>query len=410
MLKRVSILVGKTLLVLLILAAAALPAVFLNTLYGYLTVLLVLFAMLLSGLALLWQRGRVEVVFEGAGAECLRGETVQAQLEIRNAALWACPRATAELVISDLFGGVDTAMPISFCLPAHSSAPFSFALDMPHVGIYEVKLTALKLSGSFGLLQLRVPTEGAFSVCVKPRLKELEPLEENQEYMTESVQNTRRTVPGGSDYVGVREYALGDPIKQIHWKLSAHSRGYLTKLSETGRQANFAVLLDLAVPKAKAERCMELNDSLIEIACSAVQQVIRSYPDCMLLYCERGGDIRRRAMQRGEPDGELLRELHPVAPEPPPSFPDACAILNAESRMQGRSTHLIVCTARLTTELVQQLLEVQRQKCSPALYYILPAQLTRREREQCMVPLHQLEDAGVPCIVFETDPPCERRS
>lgn len=409
MLRRIGAPAGKALLAVLALAAAALPAVFLNTLYGYLPVLLLAFALALSGLGALWQRRRVRAVFEGAGAECLRGETVQAKLCIQNPTLLACPRATAELVISDLFGGADTALPIGFCLPARSSAPFSFSLDMPHVGLYEVRLTALELSDAFGLFRLRVPTEGAFPVCVQPRLRELEPLEENQEYQTESVQNTRRTVPGGSDYVGVRDYALGDPIKQIHWKLSAHSQGYLTKLSETGRQANFAVLLDLAVPKADPELCMELNDCLIETAWSAVQQAARSHPDCALLYCDRSGSICRRAARGGEVGSELLRELHPVTPEPGAAFPDAYAILVAESRMQNRSTHLLVCTARVTAELVQQLLELRRQKRIPALYYVLPARLTRREREQCKAPLHPLEDAGIPCILFETDPPAAER-
>lgn len=404
MIRRVLRTVGGAALGLLALALAALPAVFLNTLYGYLPVLLLAFALLLSLAVLAWQRFHVQVQFDGKDAECMRGDTVETRVRIANPTPLSCPRAAAELVISDPYGGVDAALPISFCLAAHSSDPFSFSLSMPHVGVYTVRLAALRLWDSFGLFCCRVPAGGAFEVLVQPRLRELEPLQENLESQTESMHNTRRTVPGGSDYVGVREYALGDPIKQIHWKLSAHSQGYLTKLSETGRQTRFSVLLDLAAPKAGAEECMELNDCLVETAFSALRQAARSDPDCTLLYCDRGGSVQQRRSAGGQVDPDLLRALHPLLPEPPASFPDACRILTEDGRTQSPSTHIIVCTSRVTAELVQQLLEVRRQKRCPILYYVLPARLTRREREERQAVLRPLEDAEILCRLFETAP------
>ena len=64
--------------------------------------------------------------------------------------------------------------------------------------------------------------------------------------------------------------------------------------------------------------------------------------------------------------------------------------------MQNRSANLIVCTARITSELVQQLIQVKRQHRQPELYVIYPERLVQREREELMMPLRMLDEAGIP--------------
>ena len=70
--------------------------------------------------------------------------------------------------------------------------------------------------------------------------------------------------------------------------------------------------------------------------------------------------------------------------------------------MPNRCTNLILCTSRLTTELIQQLLSMKRQKRNPELYLIIPERLTQRERENMFAPLAQLDDALIPWHVVST--------
>ena len=80
-------------------------------------------------------------------------------------------------------------------------------------------------------------------------------------------------VPNGTDYVGVREYELGDSTKQIHWKLSAHSINYMTKLSESSKQSDFAVVLDTAANEADREELMTIYDTLVETVFSVLEEL-----------------------------------------------------------------------------------------------------------------------------------------
>ncbi len=394
---------GGALLWLLFLGVTALPAVFMNTLYGYFPALFFLFLSLLSLAGLLWLGFGLRVETDLADVECVRGGQVELGLKLTNRSPVACPRASAWLSISDLFGETDSLREIPFTISGRETIRFDLGMDLSHIGLYSVGLDHLEISDTFGILRRRVPISGRFTAVVTPRIRPMEEVSVAEEMVAESSTDTRVTVVGGTDYTGVREYVLGDPMKQIHWKLSAHSREYMTKLQESSRQQEFAVILDFAAEANRdAEQLMELNDCLIETALSLIEEISHHDVGYGLLYCDRGRGIARAIPMGREDDRALVQSFAGITPNPGSEFPDGYQLLQQEGKGQNRGTNVIVVTSRLTPELLRELQIVKRQRRNPELYFVVPAAWSSRELERAAAPLRPLEEQEIPYYLVST--------
>lgn len=389
----------------LALAVALFPAKYINNAFGYVAFFFLLLLLIIS-LGILFILKRKIVIGTNlenlTSIQCMRGEPVDLNLKIRNQSIFFCSHAKAGFYISDLFGGVDSAMDTDFTIAAKSDSKFEFDMDMRHIGVYQVGLKDLKIYDMFGFFHVDVPIKGDFEVYVKPRIYSLDDLKIEEEVFLDSNRDSRNTVPNGIDYVGVREYTPGDSMKQIHWKLSAHSVSYMTKLSESSRQSDFAVVLDFSAYKAEREELMDLYDALIETAFSVLEELSHREVTYSLIYADRQQEMRRSTPKGRENDMEYIRRFGVITAEPEPGYPDGAELLNQEGRMPNRCTNLILCTSRITTELIQQLVSIKRQKRCPELYFVIPDRLTERERENLMAPLRTLDDTGVPWHLVST--------
>lgn len=401
--KHILITLGKVLLLLLVLALAALPAVFMNSVYGYLPVLMLAVLLLVSLVCLLILSRTLGVQADGGDVQCQRGQSVEIALKLVNRSWIFCPRATAYIYISDLFGTSDDVRPVRFAIAGRDSVEFGFQMEMNHIGCFRVGLDHVEIYDFFGLFRKKVPVSGSFSAVVTPCVRAMEQVHLSDDVLTEAAKETKISVVGGTDYTGVRAYALGDPMKQIHWKLSAHTREYVTKLQESNRQQEFSVLLDLTAPALNKEQLMDLNDCLIETALSLVAEAAVNDAGYALLYTDRSGTPARTVPAGREDDVELMRSFACINSHPDDSFPDACQLLQQESQGQNRGSNVAVVTARVTPELLQELVRVKQQRRSPELYFVVPAEWSSRELETACAPLRQLDDAEVPYYVVSTE-------
>lgn len=383
----------------LILLVALFPARYINSMYGYAAFFFLFFLGLLAWIVLAVQSRRIKVTaggMENGQTACLRGEAVDLKLGIENRSVFVCPWAHAEFFVSDLFGDADSLLDVDFTIAARSVSEFPFSVDMKHIGIYQVGVKQVRLKDMFGMFERKIPLNGMYEVFVKPRIYALEDLAVEEQISLDANDEQNNPVPNGMDYAGVREYTEGDPMKQIHWKLSAHTVNYMTKLSENSCQSDVSLILDTAAQPAETEELMDLYDALLETAFSILEVLKRQDAGYSLIYCDRQNQVCRSIPKGGESDMEYIRRFHPIMAEPSSDYPDGAFLVEQESKMQNRSANLIVCTARITSELVQQLIQVKRQHRQPELYVIYPERLVQREREELMMPLRMLDEAGIP--------------
>lgn len=377
-------------------AAAALPAVYLNSIFGYFPVLFMAFLVITSAISMQRLRSGISVHSDFTDRECERGKDVGIGLKIYNRRRILCPKASAHIFISDLFGKEDAGQHTLFTMPPKEDTEFEFDMAMPHIGVYHAGVKDVQVYDFTGFFKKTIAVDGDFEVYCRPRVYDLDELLHIEQAEANANRETRVLLAGGSDYSGVRDYAIGDSMKYIHWKLSAHSQGYMTKLYESSRQTDYAVILDFAAfANNDAEELMDVNDCLIELALSVITEVAKQHTGYALIYCNKDKASSRRTPKGREDDLELVRDFSVITPDPPAGFLDAAMLVEEESSMSNRAANLIVCTSRVTDELVQQLLRVKRQGRSPMLLYVVPAGKNSREIEKLKYPLRHLEEASV---------------
>ncbi len=394
---------GKILLLLAVLAVAALPAVFMNSVYGYFPILFLAVLLLLSAGCLLYLRSRLTLDVTATDLRCERGSRADIGLALHNHSQLSCPKARAALFMSDLFGALDTEEMVQFTMAGKERVDFRFGMDLNHIGIYEVGISRVVLYDFLGILHLTLPVSGKTNALVVPRIRPISELVIQELVMAESEQDTRTTVVGGTDYTGVRDYAPGDPMKQIHWKLSAHSLSYLTKIQESTRRQEYAVLLDFAAERQPDhEILMDLNDCLVETALSLTTELAEKDVGYTLLFCDRERNVTRTAQTGVDDHPELMRSFSVITPNPDQEYPDAAALLQMEGNRRNASTNVLVVTSRLTEILLQELAEAARQNRNPELYYIVPAAWTSRELEKAAASLRTLDEYEIPWFMIST--------
>lgn len=382
-------------------AAVLIPAVFLNTLCGYFALLFLLIFFCISGICLgsLW-RG-VSVECQSRTLSCQRGGQTEIGLSLKNQSRISCAGAKAQIVISDLFGGTDNSQKIHFSIGGRDQIDLGFGMDMNHVGIFKIGLTEVCLHDFSGVLHRRKPLNGNYQVTVLPRIHTMDELQSAKAF-SEADREMKVTTPGGMDYTGVREYVPGDPMKQIHWKLSAHTRDYLTKQQEADRQQEYMIVLDFAAETGKdRELGMQMNDCLIETALSVGEGLRRMEGSCHLLFVDRMGQLAKTAQIHPDAYEELLSEFCFIQPEPSADFPDGAAMLASRAVTTG-SSNVILVTSRITEQMLDELQRIRAQQRSAELYMILPAEWNSRQREGIHARLHRLEESGVAVHLIST--------
>lgn len=388
----------KGILGILIFLVVCLPAVYTNSPYGYVPPIFLALLVLISVVSMDYDvRRHIKIAADFVNGECERGKNVSIGLYIINQARILCPKAVANIFISDSFGGTSALTQTYFTMAPKERTNFGFDLDMPHIGVYHVGIQSLEVYDFFGFFKRQVVVRGEFEVYVKPKIYDIGELSDDEYVLEESSQDTRMTVMNGTDYVGVREYEMGDSMKQIHWKLSAHSLGYMTKLQESSREKDFSIILDFAAEKnSDREVLMDMQDSLIETALSLISAIANRHTSYSLIYCNKEQQITRVTPKGREDDITLIQDFSVITPEPSASYPDASQILQEEASQANRSTNVMICTSRVTEELIQELLKIKRQRRSPELYQIVPAGFNSKQVRSLLYDLQQLDEAGIP--------------
>ena len=376
------------------------PVRYINTLAGYLGAAFFALAILISVVLMLVSKHFVRLNTAAQNTVCVRGEENQAGVSVRNDSPVIIPRVTADVFISDLFGVSDSEQKVEFTLDAGKNSDFGLKSSMAHVGVFNVGVKNIRLYDMFGLFNSRIGKIYKSRITVLPRLYEPEELVWIEEASSEESDNGVAAV-SGMDYVGIREYTLGDSMKQIHWKLSAKSREYLTKLTESNRSTSYRVLLDFSAPDYENEELMELNDTLVEFALSVTEQISRQDVEWSLIYYNSMGELTRRT-EFPENLEELVNDFLFVFRSGGRRALNGDQLIRDEQEYARRSSNVLFFTCNVTDDLIQELVQVKAQRRRPSLYIVIPDRLNSREREALMKPLGILADNGIPYSITTT--------
>lgn len=389
---------GRLVAYLIVLTASVVPAVFLNSVYGYLPVLFLLF-LLLCSLLYAWLLKRC-FAYEETRAPGLIGRGKKAVFEtaVRNTSRLVFPHVRAVFFLRDTLGNVSELLGADYSLAPRENRRFAFHILFAHLGDYTLGLKYMRIYDPLGLFFFTCRAEEEMRVHVRPVRYDAGPLAlENGEGVS-TAQLATVSIVTNQDYSGVREYVPGDPIKNIHWKLSAHSIRYLTKKYDNFSDNGVTVYLDTSMPAFEKNVCLPLYDTLVESAYSVACDVMDEGQSIQLV-CGRKGEIRLFTPQKEADVEEAVAHCPPVLSA---DAADAAELLQSGAGRRAELDNVLLFTANLHTGLMYELEAMKRKRKNPQLFYVVPPNSGAAQMEQTKQILKFLAGRGISSYIVES--------
>lgn len=363
-------------------AAALFPALFIESVDGFLpsaVLASVLFCGFFCGaVGMARLRGSVKL----RGTAFVRGTAGQAVCTVQNRSVFPLPRVTATFAVVQPDGNTKRTA-LVFALAPGQTEHLTLSVPFPHVGHCCVRLEKLTVQDLTGLFTLWKKGSVSPDIPVAPYLRAWDSLpvhgREREEYGGAET-NAPRALEG--NYTGVRTYENGDPLHGIHWKLTAHTGAFMSRVYEQSARETLCIAADLTRQADTAAEFDLLVEEPLNAALAALQEGLRvtiryTGTSGLCSFSPEGG---RDILALGELWATLRGQVSP----------DARADLLA-SLFRGQ-TGVFLCTASFSPALVQSLLGLRRNGANAALLWVTdsaPADVSAR--------FDPLFSAGVDC-------------
>ena len=243
------------------------------------------------------------------------------------------------------------------------------ALNIParHIGALKAGVASASFTDALGLFRAQARLdEAAHPLLVLPRSFEVSPLRFLQGEEGRALQN--RTTEDLSSPEDTRAYRAGDPLKRVHWKLSARRRELIVRKFETPAPPDTLILLDCAAPAAEeggAESALRLRDALCETALSVAEMQARGgAPVRVPFYGSAAGEYLSDA------SGSTAALAEMLARQPFEGGGDFPGVLNLELRRMRRTGATVIISSRLDADIVEGIRHIRRMGPSARMYYI----------------------------------------
>ena len=235
-----------------------------------------------------------------------------------------------------------------------------------HVGAMFPGIERYVISDLFGFFhrEHQPDTEGQ-ELLVLPVPFEVEPLTFAAGDM--GVETMKRAMEDPSSPSDFRAYQQGDPLKRIHWKMSARKREIIVRQFEEPALPDALVLLDTSPPLLSEgipeNRRPFLNDALLETAASVVACQIRQ--DNAVRMPLVGDRPMEYSSRMGLP--LLLEELARCTFNETEEFERVVMMQLAELRKTGA---VVIITTRLSNPLTDLILRMKRMVPNVRVYLV----------------------------------------
>lgn len=162
-------------------------------------------------------------------------------------------------------------------LPASGKVELKYTFQAPR-GRYRWQKVQVTVSDPFGLFDrtIELPAEAEALVLPAQMPVKLPKLNPRHTLRTPGMHLSRLPGPG-VDFFGVREYHPGDPLRWIHWRLSArHPKQFYSKEFEREEMADIGLILDGSAAMNLKNGSEEFFEYSIQAAAALARIILRS--------------------------------------------------------------------------------------------------------------------------------------
>ena len=364
------------------------------TLIGWMPFFMLVVGIILAGIYILILRNRV--VFDEALSigECQRDSDVVFTATFKNKTPLLVNRMTARFFIADMFDNIANESATSMSLTPFEEYGLSFSTRFEHIGTYKAGLRDVRVSDFLGLFAYTIENNAKREVEVTPRIIELEGIRFSNEAMDEQTKAAKSVLADSMEYAYSREYERGDPLKTIHWKLSARTGTYMTRLYEVYTNPSVLVVMDFYGPSNEARELMSMFDAVVESAYSIARFAEKQGMDVTIAYIDKFG----AETYITEFDDDHLADVVASLPRMSNDINDSAGAIDILSR-QMSSTHgfnnIFMCSANVGPEMVSAVIEAKLMRRNPNMIAVVPSRLLGKEREDYCVNLMRFESETI---------------
>lgn len=201
------------------------------------------------------------------------GETVTVTLRIRNNNRLAMPWVqVSESIATQLRMTQSISDVVS--LAAWDTAELSYEIKAGRRGYYQIGPMRLTTSDLFGLLPEQQGTIPPDYLTIYPRIIPLARLGLPSRLPFGTIASKQRLFEDPARPMGVRDYRSGDSLRQINWKVSAHTRDLVVKTLQPAISLETAVLLNLHAPDYRRRDRYTYLEWAVELAASLAAHLV----------------------------------------------------------------------------------------------------------------------------------------
>lgn len=193
-----------------------------------------------------------------------------------------------------------------------SSAEFLFSGNIKYRGEYTLGIEKIEIYDLLRIFRFKIKLTPDCCVVVAPRKLTLH---DNDLLSADDYDSTMTKVSFMDNMVfsGVRNYADGDLLKHVHWKLSAKHDDLMVKQMEQNLGGNAVVIADLERYSETEEENMKAADAVIESALAITRKIISDGRSVINVFRAANGMIDAAAVESTE-DYENLFSAYSVIP------------------------------------------------------------------------------------------------
>ena len=166
-------------------------------------------------------------------------------LSLKNKGILPVASVEAEAVCVNLRTGEAESFVINKGLGPRKTKEVALEVVPSHAGRYDLTVGTAVIRDPLGLWSRKVSFDGHKGITVMPALFDMNMVQAGISAMPESDMESARTRGAVSgDMIEIREYVPGDPVRNIHWKLSEKTGKALVKVLGNPVSDQYLIILD----------------------------------------------------------------------------------------------------------------------------------------------------------------------
>ena len=263
-----------------------------------------------------------------------KNEPVPISVKIENKAILPLPFVEAELILPDENSLHSSVLAVAAPLPARGTYSYGRSVSFPYKGEYECGVHDLYVSSLFRFFRAKKTVNKKTSVLVLPRRLDMEP--GTKRYVGETSASSNDPVSGSdsAEITEIKEYRPGDPMRNIHWKLSGKAQELMTKHFGSENGMNTAVIADGGdCFSADVTAARDMNEYCADAVCelslfTATAELLRGRRASLIYGDDKAGSAVKKSFANAEeldafvPFYAAARQTHPIDPRTLLRYPE----------------------------------------------------------------------------------------